>query len=207
MKKLLTILLGAILATCHVVAQDYPKNIVGLRAGFNASWATSYGVSASAYPSYMVGVSDQVLLSRDQPFYFETGLNFVSKGYKIQGYDDSTTTLNYLQLPVGINYHIYTSKSVTIEPSVGVYYAVGLNGNRKYGAKKVSVFEDGSISRHDFGFSCGVGASIHKFHFGVAYEMGLINIDKKDTVYGDSNKIGYKKLKNKSVIITVGVNF
>ena len=37
--------------------------------------------------------------------------------------------------------------------------------------------------------------------------MGLINIDKKDTVYGDSNKIGYKKLKNKSIIISVGVNF
>jgi len=208
MKKLLIAFLGAVFATGSVTAQNYPKNIVGLRAGFNTSWVTSYGVSTSAKPSYMVGVSDQVLLSRALPFYFETGLNFISKGYKINGHDESTTTFNYLQIPIGINYHIYTCKSVTIEPAVGVYYAVGLGGKREFDGVKTSVFTDGSTSRHDFGFSCGISTSIHKFHFGIAYEMGLLNIDKTDLIYGaDRKKVGYKQLKNKSIIIKVGINF
>ena len=42
MKKLLIALLGAVFATGNVTAQNYPKNIVGLRAGFNTSWVTSY---------------------------------------------------------------------------------------------------------------------------------------------------------------------
>lgn len=208
MKKLFLVLIGAIFVTSIVTAQNYPKNIIGLRAGFNAAWVTSYGVSTSAKPSYMVGFSDQVLLSKYLPFYFETGLNFISKGYKIKGYDESSTTLNYLQLPISVNYHIYAGKKVSIEPSAGFYYAVGVGGKRKLNGGTSSVFSDGSTSRHDFGFSCGISTSIHKFHFGIAYEMGLINIDKTDPVYGDmSNMIGYKNIKNKNILIKVGVNF
>ena len=48
MKKLLIALLGAVFATGNVTAQNYPKNLVGLRSGFNTSWLTSYGVSTSA---------------------------------------------------------------------------------------------------------------------------------------------------------------
>ena len=108
MKKLLIALLGAVFATGSVTAQDYPKNIVGLRAGFNTSWVTSYGVSTSAKPSYMVGVSDQVLLSRALPFYFETGLNFISKGVQNQRprMTKAPPRSTDLQIPIGINYHI-----------------------------------------------------------------------------------------------------
>ncbi len=207
MKKLFLALWGAVFATGFVAAQEHPKNIHGFRAGMNVAWVTSYGVSTSVKPAYMVGYSEQISLNKRLPFYFETGLNFISKGYKIKGYDNGETTLNYLQLPVGINYHIYAGKHATIQPAVGLYYAVGVGGKRDYAGNKVSVFKDGSTSRHDFGFSCGVGTSIHKFYFGIAYEMGLLNIDKKDVVYGDSNMIGYKKLKNKSVIIKIGINF
>ena len=63
MKKLFLVFLGTIFVTGVVTAQDYPKNIVGLRAGFNASWVTSYGVTTSAKPAYIVGFSDQVLLN------------------------------------------------------------------------------------------------------------------------------------------------
>lgn len=208
MKKLFSVLWTAIFATGIAAAQDYPKNIVGLRAGFNASWVTSCGVATSAKPSYVVGFSDQVLLSKRLPFYFETGFNFISKGYRIKGYDESSTTLNYLQFPVAVDYRIHAGKKVAIEPSVGFYYAVGVGGRREFDGAKSSVFSDGSTSRHDFGFSCGVSTSIRRFYFGIAYEMGLIDIDKTDTIYGDdSNLIGYKNLKNSSVLIKVGVNF
>ena len=207
MKKLLFSLLG-IIAVCVVTAQEHPKNVVGLRAGYAASWVTTYGVESSVKSGYTIGLSDEVLLSQRVPFYFETGLNFTAKGYKIQGYDDSSTTFNYLQLPVGINYHIRTGKHVTIEPAAGFYYAFGLFGNREYNGTKSAVFTDGSTSRHDFGYTCGVSASIHKFHLGIAYEAGLYNIDKTDKVYGDNSPmIGYKRIKNNSVIIKLGVNF
>ena len=207
MKKLLFTRLGVV-SVCCVAAQEHPKNIVGLRAGYAASWATTHGVATSVKSGYTIGVSEEVLLSRKVPFYFETGLNFIAKGYEINGYDDSSTTFNYLQLPVGINYHIRTGKHVTIEPAAGFYYAVGLGGKRKIGGESVKVFSDGSTSRHDLGFACGLSTTTYKFHFGISYESGLLNIDKEDMVYGDSSPmIGYKRIKNNSVIIKVGVNF
>lgn len=207
MKKNLLFLFGIVIA-CGLSAQDHPKNIVGLRAGYAPSWATSYGVKASMQHGYMIGFSDEVLLSQKVPFYFETGLNFISKGYKVNGYDDSSTTFNYLQLPLGINYHISTGKHVSFEPAAGFYYAFGLGGKREYNGESINVFSDGSTSRHDFGFSCGLSATISNFHLGISYETGLLNIDKADKVYGDSSPlIGYKKLKNNSIIIKVGVNF
>ena len=157
----------------------------------------------------MIGVTDQVLLSRKIPFYFETGLNFIAKGYEIRGFDDSNTRFNYLQLPVVVNYHMAVNKYVTIEPAVGFYYAIGLAGKRKFDDGTISkVFADSSTSRHDFGFSCGLSTTIHKVHLGISYETSLVNIDKTDLVYGDdSHLIGYKQLKNNSIIIKAGVNF
>lgn len=208
MKRLVLFLCGLVALCSNVAAQEYPKNIIGIRAGYAPSWATSYGVRSSVRHGYVIGVSDEVLLSQKIPFYFETGLNFIAKGYEISGYDDSRTTLNYLQLPVGINYHIRTGEHVTIEPAAGFYYAVGLGGKRKIGDDTVKVFSDGSTSRHDFGIACGLSTTIYKFHLGISYETGLLNIDKADRVYGDNSPmLGYKKLKNNSVIIKVGVNF
>ena len=206
MKKL--ILTALVFIAGSAVAQNYPKNIMGARIGFVSPWATSYGVVASPNPSFMISFSDQVLLTKSLPFYLETGLTFIGKGYKIKGHDESSTRFNYLQIPVAVNYHIYAHKFVTIEPSAGFYYACGLGGKRKYGGNAVSVFKDGSTSRHDLGFSCGLSSSIHEYHFGIIYEMGVLNIAKTDKIYGNDNyMLGYKKLKNRSIIIKAGMNF
>ncbi len=46
------------------------------------------------------------------------------------------------------------------------------------------------------------------FGIGVAYQIGLINIDKTDTMYGnDSQMVGYKNVRNRSFIVRAGVNF
>ena len=207
MKKLLFTLLG-VFSLCAVSAQEYQKNIVGVRAGYAASRTTSMGVATSVKHGYAVGISDEVLLSQKVPFYFETGLNFIAKGYRINGYDDSSTAFYYLQLPAGISYHIRAGEHVDIEPAAGFYYAVGLGGKRKIGNEAVKVFSDGSTSRHDFGFAGGLSTSVYRFHLGITYEAGLLHIDKADKVYGDNSPmLGYKKLKNNSVIIKVGVNF
>lgn len=206
MKKILLSLTGLVVA-CSLFAQEHQKNIVGIRAGYVYSWATSYGVRSSEHHGFMIGIRDDVRLSRKSPFYFETGLDFIAKGYTINGYDDSSTSFNYLRLPVGINYHLKTGK-FTVEPAVGLYYALGLGGKREFQGESVNVFSDGSTSRHDAGASVGLCATISKFHFGVSYERSLMNIDKADKIYGDqSPMIGYKKIKNNSVVFMVGVNF
>ena len=47
-----------------------------------------------------------------------------------------------------------------------------------------------------------------RFGIGVAYQIGLINIDKTDTMYGnDSQMVGYKNVRNRSFIVRAGVNF
>lgn len=207
MKKILLAMTGLIVA-CSLSAEERPKNTIGLRAGYAVSWTTTYGVKSSMKSGYSVGISDEVRLSRKLPFYFETGLHFIAKGYRINGYDDSSTTFNYLKLPVGVSYHIRAGKAVSVKPAAGLYYAVGLGGKREVSGGTTKVFSDGSTSRSDLGYAIGLGATVSRFHFGISYDAGLLNVDKADPVYGDGSPlIGYKKLKNNSLIISVGVNF
>ena len=191
-----------------MTARELPKNVVSVEVGYNTAWMTSYGVKASAIPTFMVGVTDQILLSKNLPMYFETGLLFQGKGYAIKGYEDSKTDTYNLQIPLNVNYHIYLNDSVRLEPGAGLYYAAGLAGNLLYDGKNIDVFRDASLSRHDFGWSCGLNCVVSRVSFGVSYEMGLTNIDIKDPIYGDeSAKLGYRDLRNNVFSIRVGVNF
>lgn len=156
-----------------------------------------------------MGVSDRIRLGRQFPFYLRTGLTFISKGYEVRGFDDSRTTMNYLQIPVGIDYTVALGERFALIPHAGFYYAVGVGGKRKVGAEEIPVFgEKGGFSRHDMGFSCGADITFGRFGIGVAYQIGLINIDKTDTMYGnDSQMVGYKNVRNRSFIVRAGVNF
>lgn len=189
--------------------RSYPANMIGVHAGYCTSWITSYGLTSSTRPGYEVGVSDRIRLGRQFPFYLRTGLTFISKGYEVRGFDDSRTTMNYLQIPVGIDYTVALGERFALIPHAGFYYAVGVGGKRKVGAEEIPVFgEKGGFSRHDMGFSCGADITFGRFGIGVAYQIGLINIDKTDTMYGnDSQMVGYKNVRNRSFIVRAGVNF
>ena len=117
--------------------------------------------------------------------------------------------MSYLQIPVGIDYAVSLGRRWAVVPGAGLYYAVGVGGKRKIGREAVSVFgSQGGFSRHDMGFSCGVDLTFSRFSLGVAYEAGLIDIDKSDTVYGnDSRMVGYKNVRNRCFLIRTGVNF
>ena len=192
-----------------VPAPTYPRHILGIHAGYASSWITSYGMSSSTKPGYEAGFIYRMGLSRNYPFYLRTGLNFISKGYEINGFDDSSITINYLQLPVGFDYTIALGKHLALIPSAGLYYAVGVWGKRQMGDEKVCLFgQEGGFSRHDMGFLCGVDVAFYRFFVGAEYQQGLIDIDRFDTVYGDdSQMIGYKHVKNRSFVVKVGVYF
>lgn len=207
MKKLFLSLLASMIAVASL-ARVYPKNLVSVEAGYNIAWATSCGVKASTIPAFVVGVTDHMLLTERMPFYLETGLMFQSKGYAVKGYEESKTMTYHLQVPVNVNYHIYINDLVRLEPGLGLYYSLGLGGKRSYAGTKQNVYKDGSLSRHDLGWSCGLNCSVSKFTFGVAYEMSFLNVDKNDMVYGaGSMKLGYRDIRPYLFSVRVGVNF
>ena len=190
-------------------ARSYPANIISIYAGYCTSWVTSYGLTSSTKPGYEVGLTDRIRLNGQVPFYLRTGISFISKGYEVHGFDDSRTTMNYVQIPVGIDYTIALGKRFALIPFAVVYYAIGIGGKRKIGEDAISIFsKKGGFSRHDMGTSCGVDAMFGRLIIGADYQIGLLNIDKTDTMYGDdSHKIGYKHVKNHCFIVKMGVNF
>ena len=190
-------------------ARSYPVNIISVHAGYCTSWITSYGLTSSTRPGWEFGVTDRIRLGLQQPFYLRTGARFISKGYEINGFDDSRTTMNYIQIPVGIDYTVAQGKCFAFIPFAGLYYGVGVGGKRKIGDEQISIFsKEGGFSRHDMGFSCGVDAAFGRFIIGADYHVGLVNIDKTDTMYGnDSHKVGYKHVRNRCFVVRIGVDF
>lgn len=208
MKKKLTLFALSLLLVTGLPAQDYKGNIFGIKAGYVSSWATSYGVASSSIPTASIGISDQIMLSYYYPFYLDLGLEFTGKGYAISGYEPSRTNLWYAQIPVGISYHISMDRDLTIEPSVGGYYAFGAMGFRRHDEHMSNVFADGSTKRHDAGIGCGIAFIFQHVSLGLNYRKGLLDIDKSDPIYGDNNtKLGYKKLRNHYISATIGYNF
>ena len=125
MKKVLLIVAAILLANA-VSAQNYEKNILGVRAGLNlSSYSISAGgasISTDSRASFHVAVTDQILLCNKLPFYLETGLAFSSRGGKVDGVSFRPS---YLQIPVLVNYHFNIKDIVTIQPFAGLYYGLG----------------------------------------------------------------------------------
>ena len=136
MKKVLLIVAAILLANA-VSAQNYEKNILGVRAGLNlSSYSISAGgasISTDSRASFHVAVTDQILLCNKLPFYLETGLAFSSRGGKVDGVSFRPS---YLQIPVLVNYHFNIKDIVTIQPFAGLYYGLGIGGKVKVGDEK-----------------------------------------------------------------------
>lgn len=205
--KRLFIALIIILCLQTSFAQEFQKNIIGIRGGMNIANMTSHGLKATHRKSMMFGVSDQIHLTKSLPLYLETGAYLSWKGYRIKGFNDSKTKLWYAQIPVMVNYHLHINESIYFEPNLGFYYAYDFHGRRKYAGDKIDVIDKKEIKKSDFGFTCGVGFTLQKFHLGMKYEIGFLNIAKSDlkTIY--NQELGYDKLHNRCLSIYIGSNF
>ena len=166
-------------------------------------------MTSSKIPSFAVGVDTRISLSARQPLYLRTGLSYQRKGYEINGFDDSRTTLDYIQIPLAIDYAIGLTDRLALIPYAGIYYAVGVNGSREMAGAETDVFSDeGGFSRHDLGAICGIDLSISHLSIGLAYMPGILYTDKEDRVYGDNaNLLGYKNVRNNGLLVKVGYNF
>lgn len=205
MKKVLLIV-AAILLASAVSAQNYEKNILGVRAGLNLSSLSlsesGVSLSSDSRASFHVAVVDQILLCNRLPFYLETGLAFSSRGGKLGILNFRPS---YIQVPVLLNYHFNIKNVVTIQPFAGLYYGLGIGGKieDKTSGEKADIFgDDGLLKRSDLGVRLGAGVVWKQMYFGLSYDIGCLNLAKDVLTNG-----GDGKLRNNCFSISVGYNF
>lgn len=208
MKKLLLALAGIAFVAGSAVAQDYEKNIFGVRAGMNVANMSAQGLSANSKIGFHVAGVYQRLLSSSMPLYLETGLQFTQKGCKFDyanEEDSSSMKLNalYLEIPVMVNYKFRIKDVATVYPSVGVYYAFGLGGKYKNGESFDSFGDKGCLKRSDFGMRISGTVDWHRFSFGLGYEFGFSNVGKD----AEAMETMGAKIKTNNLFISVGYNF
>ena len=210
MKKLFLSAFALMLAAASYAGQ-YPSNIIGVRGGMNISTMNrrvaleggghiSLNDDRRAKVGWNVGVVDQILLLDMTPLYLEPGLYLTNKGsgYRTKNGDVKNIMrlgATYLQIPVNISYHIYVG-NFTIQPRLGVYYAVGLWARdiaiiKSEGQIDKTVLnpydrENTLMGRSDFGMQVGLGATyMEHYYFGFEWETGFVNMSKvpsrKDT--------------------------
>lgn len=209
MKKLLLCLLALTAVASTTWAQAPKKNLFGIRAGIDVSRLslpskyTGEKLLASPRTSFHAGITDQILLTHNKPFYFEIGAMLHNKGGELNGVD---LKLMYLEFPVGLNYHLKLSRKVAFVPFVGIYYGVGVSGKGTMGSgrnkQEYNVFDKGVLlNRSDFGFRFGLGLCLGKFYVGASYDGSISNILNKDASYTLNDKS-----HNRTWSISVGVN-
>ena len=221
MKKLLLALAGVAMMSGSAMAQDYEKNIYGARAGLNVANISVDGYSPNSKVGFHVSGVYQRLLTSSMPFYLETGLSFSQKGCKVGSeVGDIKVNSMYLQIPVMVNYKFNIKDVVTLYPSVGFYYGMGLGGKIKGEGYKVDTFgKEGALKRSDFGMRISGTVEWKKFSFGLGYEFGFINVgnnvnlgdvdfDDEDMGFdGEDYGIATPKVKTGNFFTSIGYNF
>ncbi len=133
-----------------------------------------------------------------------TGLLFSIKGSKSE---DSyagmsyttTTTLNYLVVPINLGYKFPIDKSTKLLIQAGPYLGYALSGKVKDsgGSTDIKFGEKGGAKRLDMGLGFGAGVELGSLVVSLNYELGLANIE-------DSSDY---KVKNKVLQISLAYMF
>ncbi len=210
-----TLIVAAILLTIGVNAQDKPLTF-GVKAGMNISNFSGDFEDTKAKIGFNAGVTLDFALTND--LYLLTGLEFTSKGAKVNEDTNLKMNLSYLQLPVHAGYKLTVANGTRIVFHAGPYIAYAADGKWKVKGVEdsVGVFGDEAeaaglkMKRFDFGLGFGVGAEFGKFNAGVNCDFGLVNIadfgmiDLEDLGKLDASSVS---VKNMNVGISLGYKF
>jgi Outer membrane protein beta-barrel domain len=125
---------------------------------------------------------------------FTGGLEYVLKR---SGDGGSTTSLDYLQVPLYALYYYRLQGAGSVFGGLGPYLAYGFAGNIKAGNESIGAFSgDDSFNRFDAGLGLTIGYKMpQSFSFSLGYDIGLANIQKNG--FGD-------KAQNKGISFNVG---
>lgn len=154
----------------QIKAQNWrnaPQNHFGVRAGFSVSdiaddwWGDHSNGEGLVAP--MAGIAFDTKVAKI-PFYIETGLYYMNRGYK---YDTEwiggtyrvtreTENNHSLLVPALISYHAYINKNMSFQPFMGPYLSYGFNS------------ED-----IDCGWRIGCGFNAKQFYVNMGYDIGI----------------------------------
>ncbi len=195
MKKIY-ILLFALVATIGAAsAQGLTQPWWSVKGGVNFSNLSSPDYSTNYFTGYKLGVSYNYPISQTIPIYIEAGLSFQQRGARDNGFlvesgDDSKFTRYELQVPILLGYSVPLSSDWSINPFLGLYYSVALNGKFEldgddfdpYKEAMLQTLRDAEASeqqllhRSDFGMSVGLSAHYNRYSLGFAYDAGFLNL-------------------------------
>lgn len=193
---------------------------LGIKAGVNfSSLSVSTGGSSSSTTGFNVGAIADFNVAKDLSI--QPGVFFTTKGGSAESNTTSgsyTThskedlTLNYLEVPVNVLYHIPVSAG-KIFVGGGPYIALGLSGKDKYSASATSGSSSssasgdidvtfgsssGDVKNPDFGINFMGGIKLqNNLLFSIGYGLGLANL---------SNMSG-TTTQNRSFNLSVGYFF
>ena len=196
MKKLLLLVAAVAFFASNAAAQNFEKNIFGVRGGLNIANVRFDGISPDSKIGVHIGGSYERLLA-SFPLYFETGLQLTWKGCQVDA-EGFTNKMNaaYLEIPIMVNYKFNIQDKVTLYPSAGFYYGLGIGGKIKTIEGKADTFGDMTCQRSDFGLRFAGTALWRQYTFTMGYEFSITDISQLS-----------EKIKPNNFFISIGYNF
>lgn len=192
MKLCFKILLATILnITFRINAQTWN---FGIEAGYVNNDLSVSENSSNSRNGFKLGANAEYMLRNS--ISFESGLSYIRKGATVTGHNMMNTAISsirfaemdYLQIPVMAGYRFTFSNDFSLKPELGVYLAVGVNGdsfvtgvdpfNKPY-EKRVRTFSGANgvsyrpCNRVDGGLSFAISAKWHHIGLKVEYDFGL----------------------------------
>ena len=172
-KLIFLLLLGLLVQT--VYAQKF-----GIKGGLNlASMSFSEDMENSVKSILGFHIGPVADIELQESLFFNTGILYSIKGFKMEyGSENSTTSLNYLDIPLNVAYKFSLGESSNFFVQAGPYLAYALSGKSKYGDESEDIdFEADGIKRMDFGLGIGAGIELGPIVPSVSYQLGLSNLN------------------------------
>ena len=162
----------------------------GIKGGLNlASMSfSSSGLDISPKSILGIHVGPVVEIELQESLFFNSGLLYSLKGYKIKmdfmGESiESTSKVNYLEIPLNIAYKFSTGELTNFFVQAGPYLGYALSGKEKSDGETTDIeFGDGGMKRIDFGIGVGLGIGLGPVVPSISYQLGLANLSDDSDV-------------------------
>lgn len=185
------------IALCCILADSAWAQISGgIKAGLNlASWGgdaddTNMKPGLLAVFFLTAPITDQ--------FSIQPELLYNAVGTKFEDADDISYRLNYLSIPVMVQYNVTEQFKVEAGPQVGFL----ASAHYKNDDDKTDMKD--AFKGTDFGFNLGVGATFDNFTASLRYSFGLANVFDDDSFGFFDFLVDDVDIKNNTFQISIG---
>lgn len=212
MKKRQAIIFALMLCTVTSFAQykgyhqrsrynrDNTEHYYGLRLGLNVASLSSDNLTedATSRAGLNVGGVFGLQLANHTPIWLETGLFYSEKGGKSTYLNaEIKYRLCYLKVPIVVKYSFDVYDDLYIQPYLGGYLSVGIEGRTKEYATHEAYSTYNVFNRFDAGLRIGCGIEYKMVYAEMGYDLGLANISKND----------FTSTHTRTFFVNIGVNF